>query len=200
MALSKKQYAVLADLSLKAWGNQPPEVRLEAERAASAARNDPLVSLPQIREHWRKSWQLKVIGKESMADATNADFLKLKSLWLELAGDINGALRATAKDMDHALNQARVILERETRAAELAWPEYPEAIVKRQYGKTLAELGPKQLWYAIYTVRNRAKAKRDKAAVTHPEPPRDEPPIVEPDGAPQEPPLHPDADESGNWW
>jgi hypothetical protein len=187
MPLSQKQYAVLSDACLKAWTKQTPEVKLDFERLASEALNDPLVSIHKQREFWRRHWQIKVTGKTSMSDMGQDDFQPMLGCWQELAGEINKSLKTTfvAAPADKQ-KRAQFILAEELRKAVLN-TSYADAIARRQYRvENAAACNEKQTWYLIYTIRNRAKARRDKAAAAgHSEEPRgDLPPIIEPDEAP----------------
>lgn len=193
--------ATLADLAKKAWAKQPAEVKAEFQAKAAEELNDPLVSDAKVYDFWRRNWQTKVVGKSSMADMSNRHYLRMKSLWEELGAQINTALRTMVHEYDEKLRQALHLLEEETKAGGLAWPGYPAAIARTQCcGRNISELNADEVMHLVFTIRNRAKSKRDKASASPSPAPRDEPPIIEPDEAPKDSPPHPDADESGNWW
>lgn len=193
--------ATLADLAKKAWAKQPAEVKSEFQALAAEELNDPLISDAKVYDFWRRNWQTKVVGKSSMADMSNRHYLRMKSLWEELGGQINTALRTMVHEYDEKLRQALHLLEEETKAGGLAWPGYPAAIARTQCcGRKISELNADEVMHLVFTIRNRAKAKRDKSSAWTPPASCDERPIVEPDEPPKDSPPHPDADESGNWW
>lgn len=204
MSLSQKQYAVLSDACLKAWEKQPPEVRLDFERQASAARNDPLVSIAKTREFWRRSWQRQITGKASMSNMGQNDFLPMLACWQALSGEVNRSLKTTfiAAPADK-LRRAQIILAEELQKASLN-TSYADAIAHRQYKvQKAAECNEKQTWYLVFTIRNRAKSRRDKAAgapaAVHAEEPTDDrPPPTEPDEAPAPAPGADDPND-GRW-
>lgn len=180
--------ATLADLAKKAWKKQPEEIRAEFEKLAAEAHNDPLVSDNKVYDFWRRNWQMRLVGKESMSEMGNRHYLRLKSLWQELAGAINPSLRTMVHEYDEKKRQAMHLLETETRAGGLAWPGYPKAIARTQCcGRDLDELNADELMHLVFTIRNRSKAKLKKNGGS-PAPRRDEPPLVEPDEEPQTPP------------
>lgn len=197
MSLSQKQYAVLSDLCLKAWEKQTPEAKLDYERRASEALNDPLVSIAKTRDFFRREWQTRTTGKSSMRDMSQDDFLPMLACWQELAGEINRSLRTNfvAAPADK-LRRARIILAEELKKADLA-TGYADAIARRQYKvSTAADCDERQTWYLIFTIRNRAKSRRDKAASA---PRSDATPIVEPDESPPDPPADTEDPNEGRW-
>lgn len=197
--------ATLADLAKKAWAKQPATVRVEFENLAAESLNDPLVSNNKVYDFWRRHWQMKTVGKDSMSAMGNRHFLRLKSLWEELAGEINPALRTMAHAFDEKNRQAMHLLEEETRAGGLAWPGYPAAIARTQCcGRKLDELNADELMHLVFTIRNRAKAKRAKPGGA-PSRRRDAPQVVEPDEAPifepdEAPAASPDYDPDEDRW
>lgn len=159
-----KQRASLADMAKKAWDNQPAEVRAAAEKRGGEALRDFLISPSRTRDFWRREWQLKVTGKESMSDMDNADYDKLVALWLELAGDINGALRKTF-DGSNELKQLRYRIRQACEKAGVEFPAYANAIAADKFtGRTIEQLNQKALLHVLYTVRNRKSSKRERSA------------------------------------
>lgn len=182
--------ATLADLAKKAWANQPASVKAEFEAMAAEALNDPLVSGAKVYDFWRRHWQTKVVGKSSMAEMSNRHYLRLKSLWEELGGQINTALRTMVHEYDEKKRQYLHLVEEECLAAGLAWPGYPAAIARAQCcGRTLDDLNADEAYHLLCTIRNRAKAKQSKA------PPPSDAPFFEPDDGPPSPDG---ADDAGN--
>lgn len=167
MSLSQKQYSVLADLAKKAWLAQPESVRAEYEQLAADHHNDPLVSAAKTFEFWRKEQQQKRTGKASMADMANRHFAPLKAMWLDLAAGKPAAFPQPFGDPTTYEDDRRrklVALERDTRQAGLAWPDYPAAIARDQFrGRPLEALNGTELLRLIYTIKGRAKTKAKEA-------------------------------------
>ena len=112
---------------------------------------------------WRKEEQRKHFGLESLTAATQAQFSEIKAHFQALAGDLAGAYKTTRRGEDNGKRQARWLLNRALARAKLG-TAYAAAICKTQFRCSLADASEKQLKSLLYTVNNRANARRRKAA------------------------------------
>ncbi len=105
---------------------------------------------------WRHEQQELAVGKASLCDCVQDDYLALKAHFQRLAGEEGDALRTETR---HGTEDRRVAmrkLEVECAARKLAL-SYPAAICRRQFKCALNEATVKQLWMLVFTVRNRRK-------------------------------------------
>lgn len=111
-------------------------------------------------EEWRHEQQFLAIGKDSLLDATQADYLKIRARFEELTGESGRAVKTHLADAMTDREIAMGKLKAECTARGLAL-EYPGAICLRQYKCDLDHASPNQLWQLVFTVRNRRKRIRD---------------------------------------
>jgi hypothetical protein len=107
-------------------------------------------------KEWRRQEQLEAIGKESLRECVQSDYLALLAHFQNLAGEsgraVKNIIRAAAEERAVARNKLDESLgERGLRL------EYAEAICKRQFKCDLDGASAKQLWTLNFTVRNRRK-------------------------------------------
>lgn len=112
---------------------------------------------------WRKREQLQQFGLPTLTAATQAQFADLKAHFQALAGDLAGAYQTTRHGEANPKRQARFLLNRALARAKLG-SGYAAAICKNQFHCTLDDASEKQLKCLLYTVNNRANARRRKAA------------------------------------
>jgi hypothetical protein len=118
-------------------------------------RTDLIQSADNFKE-WRRQEQLEAIGKESLRECVQSEYLALLAHFQNLAGEsgraVKNIIRAAAEERAVARNKLDESLgERGLRV------EYAEAICKRQFKCSLDEASAKQLWTLNFTVRNRRK-------------------------------------------
>lgn len=127
------------------------------------ARINPESKNPKAEEEWRHEQQFLAVGKESLRDCLQDDYLRLKAWFENLAGETGRAVKTHMADAvsDHEIVMRK--LEAECAARGLAI-EYPAAICLRQYKCELEKASPNQLWQLVFTVRNRRKVRAGQAA------------------------------------
>lgn len=106
---------------------------------------------------WRQMEQQNAVGKDSLRDCTQADYLSLVAHFEKLKGEdgraVQAHLRSQVKDQALALFKLKEACRE--RALDLA---YPAAICRRQFKCTLEEASPNQLWNLLFTIKNRRNA------------------------------------------
>lgn len=86
--------------------------------------------------------------------------------FLQIAGHSARAFRVAQKsgqghaDRDLAMEKLKEACE----SGDLAFPEYPESICRRQFKVGLDELETGKVWFLFYTCTNRARTKNKKAS------------------------------------
>jgi hypothetical protein len=112
-------------------------------------------------EDWRQMEQFNAVGKDSLCDCIQSDYLRLVGHFQHLAGDGRRASRTAAADAftDRRIAFHKLEAECAARGLELS---YPGSICRKQFKCGLDEANSKQLWNLVFTVRNRRKAvKKD---------------------------------------
>jgi hypothetical protein len=156
--LSKKQKADLCILARRAWNAGAGEGwrgDLNADCSETA-----------LFRAWRRSQQHEACGLHSLTTCLQESDYPL--LMAHFAAMIHGNdaqagywLERLAED---GRNRVLYILKREAGKAGLSWPSYPASICRRQYKCGLGAATERQLWCLVYTLRNRATAKRRREA------------------------------------
>jgi hypothetical protein len=103
---------------------------------------------------WRHAEQTAAVGKASLCDCVQDDFLPLKAHFLNLCGESGRAMNAHIRHQSEDKRVAMHKLEASCRERGLEMG-YPAAICRTQYKCTLDEASAPQLWRLVYTVRNR---------------------------------------------
>lgn len=166
MELTNRQKKDLCELAREAWRAYP-------DREALLAVNSELGETA-VFTGWRRAEQARCMrdGRESLTEATQADFAALMAHWWGLRADWarHSAQEATfrrqelywyGRSMSDEHRRARFVLQRELRSAGLP-AAYAEAICRRQNRCPLADASSKMLWRLVYTVRTRARAKNNQ--------------------------------------
>lgn len=163
MLLTRNQKRLVAQAAAAAW-------RVCPQRGEYLDAN-PELSATAVADAWRRVQQGEVLGlpRQSLREATQADFPALMAHFLGLreqwsqgtpgAQSLRWAARAATDGSRRALH----VLRRELKAAGLH-EEYAQSICRRQHRLSLAEASERQVWGIVYTVRNRAAARRRRAA------------------------------------
>jgi len=149
-SLSNKQKAVLCQLAATAAAHHG----ITGSRAVEAWRRD------QVRDRF---------GLASLTLATQEHYADIKSHFEALGGNAGEAFESARKGLDNQRRIARWNLDKALREANLAL-NYAAAICKTQYRTALEDASTKQLWALVYTIRNRASAKRRKLTAAEPQP------------------------------
>jgi hypothetical protein len=108
-----------------------------------------------LRE-WRCEQQFLAVGKESLTDCVQADYLKLKAWFLNLKGESGRAVKTHLRD---AVQEKTIALHKlkESCADRGLKLSYAETICRSQFKCDLDQANAKQLWNLNFTVRNRAQ-------------------------------------------
>ncbi len=110
----------------------------------------------QEYSEWRRDQQLAAVGKASLLDCTQDDFLRLRSWFQRLAGEEGDSIRTGTHHTTEPLRVAMHKLCEQVRERGLSIA-YAESICQRQYKCPLEKANVKQVWCLVYTIRNRRK-------------------------------------------
>jgi hypothetical protein len=114
-------------------------------------------------DDWRRSEVARATGKLGLRCCTQSDSCACQAHVWELLGEPGRALYWLQRGQGEGQRQAMAVLERTCRECGLPL-SYPAAVCRRQNrGLELAHASERQLWSLIYTVRNRAYARRKRA-------------------------------------
>lgn len=157
MLLSNKQKAEIGQLAQAAWAHQ---IDVQAELLEA----NPGMTLPQLFTGWRRVEQGKVLGelRQSLTQADQTEYARLMAHFARLTG--NEAL--TAQWEKRAVNDGRARAEwhlhTELKKADLKL-EYAAVICRAQNRCELREASERQLWRLVFTIRARARMKKESA-------------------------------------
>jgi len=115
---------------------------------------------------WRREQQRERFGLASLTAATQDQYADIKGHFQALAGNAAEAYETIRRGLDKR-RVARWNLDKALREANLALP-YAVAICRTQYRTALEDASAKQLWALVFTIRNRAAAKRRKSGNSSP--------------------------------
>jgi hypothetical protein len=111
---------------------------------------------PEELQAWRREEQFKAIGKESLTDCVQADYLKLVAHFENLKGEtgraLNAHLRSAVQDKEIALKKLHK--ECALRGLDIS---YPGKICLNKFKRTVDEATPRQLWCLVFDVRTSNK-------------------------------------------
>lgn len=104
----------------------------------------------------------KACGKLGLRCCSQDDFALVKAHFLHLLGEDGRALKAHVHGVnnDERIAEWKLMEAIKDAAAVGIDRRYAEAICKRQYGCTIIEASAKQKWNLMFTIKNRARAKR----------------------------------------
>jgi hypothetical protein len=154
-ALTRRQKGYLAQLATRAFNLEVARAR---GRECGEMRSDAAA-----QEAWRHEEVGKACGKEGLRCCSQLDYRAVEGHFLGLLGETKRAFSAHLASATEGRRQAEAVLSRELTRAGLS-PGYVETICQRQYRCSVLDAGEKQLWSLVYTVRNRAAARRRKEA------------------------------------
>jgi hypothetical protein len=145
---------------LKPLSNQQKGVLAQVARRAY----DRLVAGNEISnikfDDWRRDECERAVGKPGLRECDNGHYNRLLSHFESLAGEDGRALNALVREQTEPKRQAEAVLLSELRKANLPLT-YAEKLARDKFrGVGVLDCDARQLWQLIYTVRNRAKAKR----------------------------------------
>lgn len=161
--LTNPQKATICQLAHEAWEARPDirEPLIEC--------NGATMSKTAIFEAWRHVEQGKAVGRQSLTKCTSEhDFLRLCAHFRAMIpGQEGRAVRTLAR---HEAEPRLVAMHKLRQACSAAGLElgYAAAICRTQNRCSLDEASEKQLWRLVFTIKNRAKAKRPHYAVAAP--------------------------------
>jgi hypothetical protein len=162
-ALTHRQKGIVCAAARSAWeraGRPFFEPQAAAEGCPLALTETEALAL------WRQEQQQEACGRRHLTAATQADYPLLRAHFDRLNGRVERAEGWAGRAALDPVRQARAKLERtlEEVAPTIDRPrDYALAIAARQYrAADLESLTAKQLWSLVYTLRNRAAARRNK--------------------------------------
>lgn len=162
-SLTNDQKAAICILAAEAWG-----------RAGRPYYDDQPSDLPECLritkaealDLWRHEEQMKACGKRHLTACMQDDYLALRAHFRALTGRMRGAARDA---IEHEVGDRGLALKKLEKECALAldsierpW-DYVCGISRRKYKALPHDLGRKQIWSLIITLRSRA-AKRRRAA------------------------------------
>ena len=126
-------------------------------REAADVMGVKIVSAAHLRE-WRMEQQFKAVGKQSLTECLQDDYLPLTAHFLNLAGKSVSAMNAHLK---HGTEDKRIAFFKlqeicEERGISMA---YAGAICRNAHKCTLNDATARQLWQLVFTVKNRSPKK-----------------------------------------
>lgn len=175
--LTNDQKRILSQLSDRAFrflgakargrGEQwpPPDLSpspLEGERAGERCPSES-----EILRRFRHAEVAKATGKLGLRCCSQDDYGNVKAHFLNLLNEPGKAFTAHVAGANNDDRIAEWKLDQEIRAAADVGitRRYAEEICKRQHGCTILEASTKQKWNLMFTIKNRASARRkDQAA------------------------------------
>lgn len=113
-------------------------------------------------EDWRHEEVIAACGKHGLRCCSQDDYAAVKAHFLDKLGQHGDAFNAQVRAATEKRRQAEAVLVRECEKAGFKLA-YADAICRTQNKCGLFDATEKQLWHLIYTVRNRAAAKRRQA-------------------------------------
>lgn len=113
-------------------------------------------------ETWRHEEVITACGKHGLRCCSQDDYKTVEAHFLDRLGAHGAAFNAQVQAATEKRRQAEAVLVREIEKAGLHL-NYANAICQRQYRCTIFDATEKQLWTLVYTIRNRAAAKRKSA-------------------------------------
>jgi hypothetical protein len=127
-------------------------------REAFNALNSQLSTL-NFRD-WRQEEQFKAVGKLSLCDCSQRDYLSLVAHFQALAGDTDRAFNTHLRDSLQEKEIARYKLGQacEERGLDIS---YPSKICRSKYKCALDEANATQLWNLVFDVKNRRSKMED---------------------------------------
>jgi hypothetical protein len=147
--LSLQQKAELCQLARKAYDRWPGREEFELANAE--------LSMSRCFEAWRRVEQGKAMGGEqSLCNATQDDFLKVRAHFSSLLGCGETAMRDLLRNAEEPRIRARYKLQEALDQRGLD-ENYAGAICRNQFKCTLGEASEKQLWNIFFTVSKRRK-------------------------------------------
>lgn len=167
-ALTTKQKSILAQLGKRAF-NRAGAIARGARSSRSASATPTMQGdLDQLaldggkvaEDNWRHAQVALACGKHGLRLCSQDDYALVKAHFERLLGMEAKSIRTEV----HAAGQARRTVEVKILQACEQWGvklSYAATLAK---GKTLDECTVAELWKVLYTLNNRGKAKRDKAA------------------------------------
>ena len=120
-------------------------------------------------DDWRHDEVRKMVGKGGLRECVNADYLPLKSHFLNLCGNVKGAFRAALRSVTEPREWAYAALLKACGEAGDVFADikaamgYARGFVKNKRGVSLEDADEKTIWHAVFTVRRKAQSERKKA-------------------------------------
>ena len=127
---------------------------------AKARGMDPLNEILTLAEKdWRHNQVARVCGKDGIRLCGQEDYKAVEAHFLNIQGAPGQALNSHVASASEAQRTAMFILKRE--CAQNAFDlNYANAICHTQFKRNIYDATERQLWCIVYTIRNRAAARR----------------------------------------
>lgn len=113
-------------------------------------------------EDYRHEQVIEACGKHGLRCCSQDDYKAVEAHLLDKLGQHGPAFNAQVRAATEKRRVAEFKLDAELKAAGLH-VNYANAICQRQFNCTIFDATERQLWNLVYTVRNRAAAKRRQA-------------------------------------
>lgn len=160
--LSREQKAKVCQMAQQAWERLGRPLFADQDGVPDCLRLSKSLAL----ETWRQLEQEHLTGKRSLKEMGQGEFCLLMAHFAQIAGDYDAAQfwgeRATSDGRRRALWQ----LERELEKAGAALghaQRYAAAVAVDKFGTAdFSQLGEKQVWELVFTVRRAAARKRGR--------------------------------------
>ncbi|MEY2408846.1 MAG: hypothetical protein QOF48_1516 [Verrucomicrobiota bacterium] len=110
-------------------------------------------------DDWRRDECERAVGKPGLRFCGNSDYNGLLARFNSLAGEDGRAMNAYVREQSEKHRQVEAVLVREMEAGGFG-PAYVDAICKAQFKCSVLDAKTDQILKLIYTIRNRAAAKR----------------------------------------
>lgn len=149
-ALSHKQKRYLSELAARAFD------RADVEADGNLY---PGLAVSTARGEFRREQVVQACGKAGLRCCSQDDYKLVEAHLLKLCREDARAFNAGVAAHTDGVRRARHILRDELEQAGLA-PAYAAAICRNQFKVELDSASEKQVWALIFTIRNRAKARR----------------------------------------
>ena len=131
---------------------QKASICILAKTAADAV-GVSFINTAHARE-WRQEQQYKAVGKQSLTECVQDDFLPIRAHFLNLAGQSAVAMNMHLK---HDTEPKRIAMHKLTEACARAGKPlaYAAAICRSKNKCALDEANVKQIWQLVFTIKNR---------------------------------------------
>lgn len=164
MKLTNDQKRILAQLARRAFNKLRAMAigRGETFPMEHDAAGEPIDPLLWNEKDFRHHHVAVACHKDGLKCCSQEDYAAVKGRFLHLLGEDGKAVKVLVHGETNAKRIAEYKLLKELRRAGLS-NGYAESICRNMFHCTVADATDKQIWKLIFTIRNRASAKRKVA-------------------------------------